>query len=167
MNYISIFYTGPELTLAGYYGDYMLIPGKVTVESWMADILINHGYGLALKPEKGVESYERSNTKSNKKGRAGLRDSVKLILTCSNDMAYFTCMQSKESHISQNGRCVSGSIMIWPVLSWSIKLAIGSFFIVPCILIPSFLDLLSMAGSTFLIAFCITSFIAFNSFFRF
>ena len=57
MIYTSIFYTGPELTLAGYYGDYMLIPGKVTVESWMADILINHGYGLSIKP--GDESYER------------------------------------------------------------------------------------------------------------
>ena len=74
MNYTSIFYTGPELTLAGYYGDYMLIPGKVTVESWMADILINHGYGLSLKP--GVESYERKNRKWNKKVSAGHKESI-------------------------------------------------------------------------------------------
>ncbi len=74
MNYTSIFYTGPELTLAGYYGDYRLIPGKVTVESWMADILINHGYGLSLKP--GVESYERRNKKQNKKVSAGHKENV-------------------------------------------------------------------------------------------
>ena len=75
MIFTDIFYTGPELTLAGYYGDYRLIPGKVTVESWMADILINHGYGLALKP--GVESYERRNKKSNRKGRAGHKENLK------------------------------------------------------------------------------------------
>ena len=74
MNYISIFYTGPELTLAGYYGDYMLIPGKVTVESWMADILINHGYGLSIKP--GDESYERRNKKQNRKVSAGHKENV-------------------------------------------------------------------------------------------
>ena len=74
MNYISIFYTGPELTLAGYYGDYMLIPGKVTVESWMADILINHGYGLSIKP--GDESYERRNKKQNRKVNAGHKENV-------------------------------------------------------------------------------------------
>ena len=74
MNYTSIFYTGPELTLAGYYGDYMLIPGKVTVESWMADILINHGYGLSIKP--GDESYERRNKKQNRKVNAGHKENV-------------------------------------------------------------------------------------------
>ena len=71
MNLTSIFYLGPEHTVSGYYGDYRLSTGKITVESWMADILINHGYGLALKPEKGDESYERRNRKQNKKGRAG------------------------------------------------------------------------------------------------
>ena len=76
MNLVDIFYLGPEHTVSGYHGDYRLSPGRIRVESWMADILINHGYGLALKPEKGVESYERSNTKSNKKGRAGYREKI-------------------------------------------------------------------------------------------
>ncbi|WP_061951700.1 hypothetical protein [Acidiplasma cupricumulans] len=53
------------MNVCGYYGDYKLIPGKITVESWMADILINHGYGLSLKP--GDESYERRNKKYNKR----------------------------------------------------------------------------------------------------
>ena len=75
MNYTTIFYMGPEHTVSGYYGDYSLTPGKVTVESWMADILINHGYGLALKPGKGDESYER-NRKQNKKGRAGHKENI-------------------------------------------------------------------------------------------
>ena len=76
MNLVDIFYLGPEHTVSGSHGDYRLSPGRIRVESWMADILINHGYGLALKPEKGVESYERSNTKSNKKGRAGHREKI-------------------------------------------------------------------------------------------
>jgi hypothetical protein len=76
MNYTDIFYLGPEHIVSGYYGDYRLSPGRIRVESWMADILINHGYGLALKPEKGVESYERSSTKSNRKGRAGHREKI-------------------------------------------------------------------------------------------
>ena len=76
MNLVDIFYLGPEHIVSGYNGDYKLSPGKVTVESWMAEILFDHGYGLALKPEKGVESYERSNTKSNKKGRAGHREKI-------------------------------------------------------------------------------------------
>ena len=76
MNLVDIFYLGPEHIVSGYHGDYKLSPGKVTVESWMAEILFDHGYGLALKPEKGVESYERSNTKSNKKGRAGHREKI-------------------------------------------------------------------------------------------
>ncbi|WP_061951638.1 hypothetical protein [Acidiplasma cupricumulans] len=59
MTYTDIFYIGPEMNVCGYYGDYRLSPGKVTVESWMADILINHGYGLSLKP--GDESHERRN----------------------------------------------------------------------------------------------------------
>ena len=75
MTYTDIFYLGPEHTVSGYYGDYKLSPGKVTVESWMADILINHGYGLALKP--GDESYERRNKKSNRKGRAGHKENLK------------------------------------------------------------------------------------------
>jgi hypothetical protein len=37
----------------------------------MADILVNHGYCLSIKQEKRDESYERRNTKSNKKVRAG------------------------------------------------------------------------------------------------
>ena len=45
MNYTSIFYMGPELIIAGYEGDYHLMLGKVTVESWLADILLKHGYG--------------------------------------------------------------------------------------------------------------------------
>ena len=72
----TIFYLGPEMNVCGYNGDYRLIPGKVTIESWMADILINHGYGLALKPEKGDESYERRNRKQNKKGRAGHKENI-------------------------------------------------------------------------------------------
>ena len=76
MNLTSIFYLGPEHTVSGYYGDYKLIPGKITIESWMALILINHGYGLALKPEKGAESYERRNRKQNKKGRAGHKENI-------------------------------------------------------------------------------------------
>ena len=76
MTYTDIFYLGPEHTVSGYYGDYKLSPGKVTVESWMAEILFDHGYCLSLKQAKGVESYERSNTKSNKKGRAGHREKI-------------------------------------------------------------------------------------------
>ena len=76
MSCTTIFYLGPEHTVSGYYGDYKLIPGKITIESWMADILINHGYGLALKPEKGVDSYERRNTKQNKKVRAGHKENI-------------------------------------------------------------------------------------------
>ena len=75
MNLVDIFYLGPEHTVSGYYGDYRLSPGKVTVESWMADILINHGYGLSLKP--GDESYERRNKKGNRKGRAGHKENLK------------------------------------------------------------------------------------------
>ena len=48
-----------QIKLAAYEGDYHLKPGKVTVESWLADILLKHGYGLSAKPAKGVESYER------------------------------------------------------------------------------------------------------------
>jgi hypothetical protein len=76
MNYTDIFYTGPELIIAGYEGDYHLIPGKVTVESWLADILLKHGYGLSAKPAKGVESYERKNRKWNKKVSAGHKESI-------------------------------------------------------------------------------------------
>ena len=68
MNYTTIFYLGPEHTVSGYYGDYRLSSGKVTVESWVADILINHGYGLSLKP--GDEGNGR-NKKYNRKVRAG------------------------------------------------------------------------------------------------
>ena len=43
MTYTDIFYLGPEHIVSGYNGDYRLSPGKVTVESWMADILFYHG----------------------------------------------------------------------------------------------------------------------------
>ena len=76
MNYTSIFYMGPELIIAGYEGDYHLMPGKVTVESWLADILIIRGYGLSAKPTKGDESYERKNRKWNKKVSAGHKENV-------------------------------------------------------------------------------------------
>ncbi len=76
MNLTSIFYLGPEHTVSGYYGDYRLSTGKVTVESWMADILLNHGYCLSVKQGKGSESYERRNTKQNKKGRAGHKENT-------------------------------------------------------------------------------------------
>ena len=76
MNYTSIFYTGPELIIAGYEGDYHLIPGKITIESWLADILLNHGYGLSAKPTKGDVSYERRNKKQNKKVSAGHKENV-------------------------------------------------------------------------------------------
>ena len=76
MIYTSIFYTGPELIIAGYEGDYHLIPGKITIESWLADILLNHGYGLSAKPVKGVESYERKNRKWNKKVSACHKESI-------------------------------------------------------------------------------------------
>ncbi len=74
MNFETIFYLGPELNIAGYLNDYKLTPGKVTVESWIADILIKHGYGLSLKP--GVERYERKNRKWNKKGIAGHKEII-------------------------------------------------------------------------------------------
>ncbi|WP_287954782.1 hypothetical protein [Acidiplasma sp.] len=74
MTYTDIFYIGPEMNVCGYYGDYRLIPGKITVESWIADILINHGYGLSLKP--GDESNERRNKKYNKKVRAGHKENI-------------------------------------------------------------------------------------------
>ena len=76
MNFTDIFYTGPELIIAGYEGDYHLIPGKVTVESWLADILLSHGYGLSAKPAKGVESYERRNKKQSRKVSAGHKESI-------------------------------------------------------------------------------------------
>ena len=76
MNYTDIFYMGPELIIAGFEGDYHLMPGRVTVESWLADILLKHGYGLSAKPAKGVESYERKNRKWNKKVSAGHKESI-------------------------------------------------------------------------------------------
>ena len=65
-----------NINLEGYYGDYRLSTGKVTVESWMADILFDHGYCLSVKQEKGAESYERRKTKQNKKVRAGHKENI-------------------------------------------------------------------------------------------
>ena len=48
MNFTDIFYMGPEHIVAGYEGDYHLSLGKVTVESWLADIILSHGYALSL-----------------------------------------------------------------------------------------------------------------------
>ena len=76
MIYTDIFYLGPEHTVSGYYGDYKLSPGRITVESWMVDILFDHGYCLSLKQAKGVESYERKNTKRNRKGRPGHKEKI-------------------------------------------------------------------------------------------
>ena len=76
MNYTSIFYTGTELIIAGYEGDYHLIPGEITVESWLADILLSQGYALSVKAKTGVESYERRNRKWNKKVSAGHKESI-------------------------------------------------------------------------------------------
>ncbi len=76
MNFETIFYLGPEMNVCGYYGDYRLIPGKVTVESWIANILFDHGYCLSIKQKEGAESYERRNAKQNKKGRAGHKEIV-------------------------------------------------------------------------------------------
>ena len=76
MNFTDIFYTGPELIIAGFEGDYHLMPGKATVESWLADILLKHGYGLSAKPAKGVESYERRNKKQSRKVSAGHKESI-------------------------------------------------------------------------------------------
>jgi hypothetical protein len=76
MNFVDIFYTGPDLIIAGYEGDYHLIPGKITVESWLADILLKHGYALSLKAKTEVESYERKNRKWNKKVSAGHKENV-------------------------------------------------------------------------------------------
>ena len=63
MTYTDIFYLGPEYIVSGYYGDYKLSPGRIRVESWMAEILFDHGYCLSLKQAKGDESYERRNTR--------------------------------------------------------------------------------------------------------
>ena len=76
MIFTDIFYTGPELIIAGYEGDYHLKPGKVTIESWLADILLIHGYGLSAKPTKGVESYERRHKKQNRKVSAGHKENI-------------------------------------------------------------------------------------------
>ena len=76
MTLVSIFYLGPEHTVSGFYGDYKLSPGRIRVESWMVDILFDHGYCLSLKQAKGVESYERKNTKRNRKGRAGHKEKI-------------------------------------------------------------------------------------------
>ena len=76
MNLVDIFYLGPEHIVSGYHGDYRLSPGRVTVESWMAEILFDHGYCLSLKQAKGDESYERRNTKRNRKGRAGHKEKI-------------------------------------------------------------------------------------------
>ncbi|WP_048059433.1 hypothetical protein [Picrophilus oshimae] len=67
MNFETVFYLGPEMNVCGYLNDYKLTPGKITVESWIADILIKHGYALSLKP--GDVRYE--NKKYNKRARAG------------------------------------------------------------------------------------------------
>ena len=40
MTYTDIFYLGPEHIVSSFYGDYRLSPGRIRVESWMADILI-------------------------------------------------------------------------------------------------------------------------------
>ncbi len=74
MNFETIFYLGPEMNVCGYLNDYKLTQGKITVESWIADILIKHGCALSLKP--GVERYER-NRKYNKKVRAGHKEIFK------------------------------------------------------------------------------------------
>ena len=76
MTYTDIFYLGPEHIVSGYHGDYRLSPGRITVESWMAEILFDHGYCLSLKQEKGVESYERKYKKCNRKGRAGHKENI-------------------------------------------------------------------------------------------
>ena len=76
MNLVDIFYLGPEHIVSGYNGDYKLSPGRIRVESWIADILFYHGYCLSVKQTKGDESYERRNTKRNKKGRAGHREKI-------------------------------------------------------------------------------------------
>jgi L-fucose isomerase-like protein len=68
MNFTTIYYLGPEMTVCGYLNDYKLTPGQITLESWIADVLIKHGYGLAVKP--GVEMNERKNRKCNRKVRA-------------------------------------------------------------------------------------------------
>lgn len=45
MNLVNIIYTGTDITLSGYEGDYILRYGYVCkVEDWMADILANKGY---------------------------------------------------------------------------------------------------------------------------
>ena len=76
MNLVDIFYLGPEHIVSGYYGDYKLSPGRIRVESWMAEILFAHGYCLSLKQAKGVESYEREYKKSNRKDRAGHKEKI-------------------------------------------------------------------------------------------
>ena len=74
MNFTTIFYLGPELNIAGYLNDYKLTPGKITIEDWIADLLIKHGYGLSLKP--GDVKYEGKNRKYNKKVRAGHKEII-------------------------------------------------------------------------------------------
>lgn len=76
MNYTNIFYIGPEMNVCGYYNNYKLIPGKITVESWIAEILIRRGYGLSLNPNREVERNER-NKKYKRKVKAGYKEIVK------------------------------------------------------------------------------------------
>jgi len=53
VNFKTVFYTCPEYIVSGYLSDYRLTRGIIEIEDWMADILLSHGYGLSLKPEKG------------------------------------------------------------------------------------------------------------------
>ena len=83
--------------ISGYCGDYMVKDGPLLIESWIAEILVKHGYamplehnqallfshspregyGLSLNPGKEAESYERRNKKHNGKGKAGHREIIR------------------------------------------------------------------------------------------
>ncbi len=54
MTYTDIFYLGPEHIVSSFYGDYRLSPGRIRVESWMAEILFDHGYCLSLTLAIGI-----------------------------------------------------------------------------------------------------------------
>jgi len=72
MNFTTIYYLGPEMNICGYLNDYKLTTGQITVEDWIAEIILQHGYGLELKPGVGIN--ERKNRKCNKKGIAGYKE---------------------------------------------------------------------------------------------
>ena len=67
MNFETIYYLVPEHIVSGFYGDYKLSPGRIRVESEIADILFCHGYCLSVKQAKGDKAMKEEIRKAIRK----------------------------------------------------------------------------------------------------